>query len=418
MLKVCENRQQQGRAPMSCQEAVYQWTGVVRGQFPHLSVAQARVLALWSLGMVLARSCGLTAVSTFLALGLGRQEGAVRQQLREFCYEASAKRGAQRQALVVEGCFVPLLRWVLRGWQSPQLALALDATTLGDRFVVLVISVVYRGCAIPVAWRVLPAGVKQSWRDPWLALLDTLQLAIPPTLTVIVLADRGLYARWLFRQICRLGWHPFLRINRGAKFRPAGTDAFRWLLSLVPTPGCAWQGRGTAFASRPCRLECTLLARWEAGYADPWLILTDLPAETSDACWYGVRAWIEQGFKITKRAGWQWQRTRMTDPERAARLWLAVAVATLWLLSVGAAADEAIPDSTLLDVTTSLGAPRRQRRATRLRLVSVFRRGWVTVLVALLNDAPLPLGSFPPDRWPASTDRPPLTLAPSPPEAV
>jgi hypothetical protein len=26
------------------------------------------------------------------------------------------------------------------------------------------------------------------------------------------------------------------------------------------------------------------------------------------ACWYGLRAWIEQGFKITKRAGWQWQR--------------------------------------------------------------------------------------------------------------
>ena len=26
--------------------------------------------------------------------------------------------------------------------------------------------------------------------------------------------------------------------------------------------------------------------------------------------------------------GWQWQRTRMTDPARAARLWLAVAVAT------------------------------------------------------------------------------------------
>jgi hypothetical protein len=29
----------------------------------------------------------------------------------------------------------------------------------------------------------------------------------------------------------------------------------------------------------------------------------------------------------------------MTDPERAAQLWLAVAVATLWLLSVGGEAD-------------------------------------------------------------------------------
>ena len=45
----------------------------------------------------------------------------------------------------------------------------------------------------------------------------------PHDWTVIVLADRGLYAPWLFRRITRLGWHPFLRINTGGSFRPAGT---------------------------------------------------------------------------------------------------------------------------------------------------------------------------------------------------
>ena len=75
-----------------------------------------------------------------------------------------------------------------------------------------------------------------------------------------------------------------------------------------------------------------------------------------EACWYGLRAWIEQGFKITKRGGWQWQRTRMTDPQRAARLWLAVAVATLWLLSVGGMAEETIPASTLLPLPSATRA--------------------------------------------------------------
>jgi hypothetical protein len=42
-----------------------------------------------------------------------------------------------------------------------------------------------------------------------------------------------------------------------------------------------------------------------------------------------LRAWIEQGFKSAKRAEWQWQRTRMIQPGRATRPWLAVAVATL-----------------------------------------------------------------------------------------
>jgi hypothetical protein len=144
-----------------------------------------------------------------------------------------------------------------------------------------------------------------------------------------------------------------------------------------------------------------LLARWEEGYKDPWLILTDLPPEASDAGWYGLRAWIEQGFKITKRAGWQWHRTRMSHPERAARLWLAVAVATLWLLSVGGAADETVPASTLGDVTPLCPERPRMRRATRLRLVSVFRQGWVVLLVALLRQELLPQGRFVPEPWPA-----------------
>ncbi len=358
---------------MSCHPRVTEWTMTIQAHMPHLSKPQATVLALWSLGMVLARSCALTAVSAFLATWLGRKENTVRQQLREFCYEATAKRGTDRCALRVETCFVPLLAWVVSWWQGTQLALAV----------------------------VLSATEKHAWRREWLRMLRQLRPAIPKGWTVIVLADRGLYARWLFRRITRLGWHPFLRINTGGTFRPKGHVRGVPLQTLVPEPGTSWQGTGIAFKGRHRQLHCTLLACWEAGYKDPWLILTDLPPEASSAGWYGLRAWIEQGFKITKRAGWQWHRTHMTKPERAARLWLAVAVATLWLLSVGGEADETIPASTVPDIIALVPTPRRMRRATRVRLVSVFRQGWIRILVALLNQAPLPIGRFIPEPWPA-----------------
>ena len=149
---------------MSCHPRVTEWTTIIHTRLPQLTKPQATVLALWSLGMVLARSCALTAVSAFLATWLHRKADTVRQQLREFCYEATAKRGTARQELVVETCFVPLLVWVVDQWEGTQLALALDATTLGTRFTVLALSVVYRGCAIPVAWTVLPATAKHAWR--------------------------------------------------------------------------------------------------------------------------------------------------------------------------------------------------------------------------------------------------------------
>jgi hypothetical protein len=90
----------------------------------------------------------------------------------------------------------------------------------------------------------------------------------------------------------------------------------------------------------------------------------------------------------------------MRDPDRAARLWLAVAVATLWLRSVGEGANATIPVSTLLDVTGMCPERPRMRRATRLRLVSVFRQGWVTIVVAFLRQDPLPQGRFVPEPWP------------------
>ena len=113
----------------------------------------------------------------------------------------------------------------------------------------------------------------------------------------------------------------------------------------------------------------------------------------------GCDCHIEQGFKVIKRAGWPWQRTRMSDPQRAARRWLAVAVATLWLLSVGGDAEDTIPIGTLPALPATLPLP-RQRQAPRRRLVSVFRQGWQSILVALLHPRPLPIGRFVPAPWP------------------
>ena len=68
---------------------------------------------------------------------------------------------------------------------------------------------------------------------------------------------------------------------------------------------------------------------------------------------------------------------------------------------MGEVADETMPVGTRLDVTGRCPERPRTRRATRLRLVRVFRRGWNLILVALLDHAPLPLGRFVPEPWPA-----------------
>jgi hypothetical protein len=380
--------------------ALEEWKQTVTEQMPHLSAPQSTVLALWSFGMVISHSCGLTSVSSCLALLMGVKENSVRQRIREWYYAQEDKRGKGRSEIGVSSSFVPILQWILSWWpvNEKRLALAMDATSLGHVLVVLVISVVYRGCAIPIAWCVLPAIEKGSWKKPWLDLLSHFQGVIPEDWVVIVMADRGLYARWLFESIKKCKWHPFLRINHGIFFRPKNEKEFKALYLSFRQPGCAWSGAGTCFKTNS--LEVTLLVQWEDGFEEPWLILTDLPATQAMPCWYGLRSWIECGFKHIKSAGWQWQYTRMVDPERATRFWLAIAVATLWVLSVGGEADANIPASSLDALPENHIARCRAPKDPHVRLLSCFHRGVMIIIMALIAQRQLPLGRFIPEPWP------------------
>jgi hypothetical protein len=395
---------------MSRHEQLSEWTTTVSTNLPHLSKPHATVLALWSFGMAFTRSCGRGTVATFLALLLEQKLATVEQRLYDWCLDAPDKAGGKRQAIDVTTCFVPLLRWIVRLWSSQQLALTIDASALGDRFTVLAISVVYRGCAIPVAWTILPATQKRAWRREWLRMLRVLRPAIPPTWTVLVLADRGLYARWLFRRIVRLGWHPFLRINQGCKFRPAGNAKFVWLSELCGQAGQRWRGRGTAFSTKESHLECTLVAWWGDGHTEPWYILTDLAPEGSDAQWYGLRSWCEQGFKCIKRGGWQWQLTQMGQPSRAERVWLAMAVAMLWVVCVGSELDGGTgSERDALQRTggsAELELPKLQallgtRAPMQPRRMRLFRLGWLWLLVQGLRGQTLAQPRrLEPEPWP------------------
>jgi hypothetical protein len=366
-----------------------EWNEVVQQHMPHLSKPQAQVLALWSFGMVMARSCGLSSVVFMISQLTGEKGANIRQRLREWCWDIKDKAGQKRSEVNVVESFGPLLRWVLQWWdpQEHRLALAMDASNLSDRFVVLAISVVYRGCAIPIAWQILPASKKREWKPVWLSLFAHFQKIIPADWVVLVLADRGLYADWLFAAIKKLGWHPFLRINANGKYRAEGSSQFLPMADLAHQVGCQWVGRATCFKNHS--IQATLLVTWEAGYLHPWLVVTDLDPQQANIAWYSLRAWIECGFKHTKRAGWQWQATRMTDPRRAERLWLAIAVATLWVVSVGGEAEASGSASTLDPIP-----PATPTKRAHPRLLSCFRSGLLLILAHLLNHHPLPTGSF------------------------
>ncbi|MEI6181437.1 MAG: hypothetical protein WCP31_11830, partial [Chloroflexales bacterium] len=91
----------------------------------------------------------------------------------------------------------------------------------------------------------------------------------------------------------------------------------------------------------------------------------------------------------------------MTDPARATRLWLAIAVATLWVVSVGGHA-EVTAHARMLDVLPEPVA--RPTPRSRPRLLRCFRRGVIVIITTLLLTGDLPSSAFHPEPWTETLD--------------
>src|SRR5258707_4220575 len=143
-----------GRHAMPRLDPLDVWTRELTRAFPDLSKPQLKGLVHWSFGMTLARCCSLDSVASYMAGWLEQPEHSVRYRLREWYLPAEIKSGSKRQDLDVTACFAPLLRWLCRDWPQPRLPLALDASTLADRFVLLAVTVLYPSCAFPVACKI------------------------------------------------------------------------------------------------------------------------------------------------------------------------------------------------------------------------------------------------------------------------
>lgn len=251
----------------------YQMQEVIGQHFPCLRPAQQRGLTLWVLGTILAHSACQNAVIAVL-MTLGKWH-ALRQYLREWLYDGADKAAPCASQIEIDRCFGPLLGWVVSWWQGKQLVLAVDATSHSDRVVALVVSVLYRGNAIPIAWYILPANQAGGWMSHFLRLLRLLRPAIPSHFQVLVLADRGLWSPRLWKRIRDLGWHPMLRVQDTITFEPVG-QCRQPIKRLVAGEGHGWVGRGIAFKHKDVRRAGTLLVVWAEGQKKPWVVLTRL----------------------------------------------------------------------------------------------------------------------------------------------
>ena len=88
------------------------------------------------------------------------------------------------------------------------MALGIDSTLKDDQATAIVISVLYRGCAVPVARSIHRATQRGSWIEPTVELLKERAPAVRRDMTVIALCVRGISSLKPWSQIRAQGCQP------------------------------------------------------------------------------------------------------------------------------------------------------------------------------------------------------------------
>jgi hypothetical protein len=313
---------------MRPQEVWQRWEDELRELLEGVGIWQCRALARFSLGVALAKHCGLARAAAVVP-----GEALVPSITRRF------ERLLASERLDVAVVRSAVAARVLAAARGQTVWLALDEThqgrtETGARLGMLAVRLVYRERAIPLAWACYRPGAAPA---PFPVLIGRLihevAAAVPPDTRVVLMTDRGLSWPSLLDHCRRVGWSFLCRVQRRTRVRTADGRACA-IGDLAPRPGTRWRGHGRAFLKAGWR-DLNLVAVWRRGDREPWLLVTDLAPDWGRCDQYRHRMDEELSFRDDKSAGFDWDHSRVRDPAHMDRLLLVLQLAACFVLLQG-----------------------------------------------------------------------------------
>ena len=254
---------------------------------------------------------------------------------KEESIERQIRRIENDERLTAEACVHPLARHYLRLGKPKQLTLIIDATTHSDKIVLLMISVRYRGRALPLVWDVWQGNKPLKGAGFWERIEQLLQRVaqlLPAKVSIVWLADRAFGTPRFTDLLVAHGWHFIVRVQGQTRF----ADVIRRENRVDQLAGKKgrFKGTGKVFKSSDWRnMSVVILHR--SNCKSPLCLVTDLPAEWTIAHHYRLRYNIEAKFRDYKSHGWHWEHTHVHDLDHTQRLLVGMALATWLTLMVG-----------------------------------------------------------------------------------
>jgi hypothetical protein len=289
---------------------------------PAFHRTRVRTLALFTLGLLWAEAVALPRVARTLPLAAKRS--SLERRLARFI---------ANEKIDPEAIWTALLPRLLAARVGQDLEVVFDPTPHQDRFTLLSLGLIDHQRVLPLAWCLVPQHA--SWDDTQLSYLSTLaqmvDRALPVGAHVTLIADRGITSPGVIALCRRLGWSFVLRLsvsaNQAHRVRLAGTEQALW--PLITRPGPRFAGPVDLYKQAGW-LAVEVTVHWPKRFAEPWVIISDRPAGPAMIRSYRRRFRVEATYQDCKRRGWNVEASKITAPDRLARLLLALHLALWW----------------------------------------------------------------------------------------
>jgi hypothetical protein len=238
----------------------------------------------------------------------------------------------QNDAVSWDVCFLPCAQALLAGLAGRAIVLAIDGSTVGRGCVTLMISVIYEGRALPLAWMVVAGKKGHVPETAHLALLEQVQAIMPAGATVIVVGDgefdgvdfQAAIDQYGWQYVCRTAMNTLVQVEDA---QIAVRDVLITQDSFYGVPNASV----TAKQYGPVQI----ILVWDADQADPLPLVTNLELVEEALAWYRLRAHIETFFSDQKSRGFRLDKSHMSNPARIARLMIAACLAYIWIIYLG-----------------------------------------------------------------------------------
>jgi len=241
--------------------------------------------------------------------------------------------------ILEEVYFLPYADILLRHLALQTVVLIMDGSGVGRGCSALMLHVVYKGRALPLAWRVRHAPKGHFPEELHIALVTLISELIPVGAQVVLLGDGEFDGTRLQHTLQQMGWSYACRTARSTVATWAG-ETFRLdALGACLKPGRLIELKEVHY-TRAAYGPIMVLCCWAKGYQEPLYLVSNM-ATAEEACrLYEKRFRIETFFSDQKSRGFHLHKSHISDVQRLSRLLIAACLAYIWIVYLGSVCEK------------------------------------------------------------------------------